>query len=127
VSTQEYPFVLITGRTLQQFNAGTMTHRGGHKSLRSTDYLDISPVDAKDLEIKDKDRIGLYSRYGHIVMPVHITDSVLPGQLFATFHDSKSALNYITGPFRDPRTATPEYKLTAVRLEKLSSDVPQRL
>ncbi|HEX7962678.1 MAG TPA: molybdopterin-dependent oxidoreductase, partial [Terriglobales bacterium] len=121
MGVKDYPLTLITGRTLQQFNAGTMTGRGGHKTLRTTDLLDVSPVDAQRMGIADGDDIRLCSRYGRTVLPIHITDSVASGQLFATFHDPTSALNYVTGPFCDNRTSTPEYKITAVRLEKISS------
>ena len=49
--TAAFPFLLITGRTLYQFNAATMTPRSGLDRLRPEDRLDISPPDA--------DRIGL--------------------------------------------------------------------
>jgi formate dehydrogenase major subunit len=39
---EEYPFTLITGRTLYQFNAGTMTSRTGNNLLRPHDFLDVS-------------------------------------------------------------------------------------
>jgi formate dehydrogenase major subunit len=116
--TDEYPFTLITGRTLQQFNAGTMTHHGGHILLRPHDLLDISPADATKLGISEGERVRLLSRYGEATLPIHITDSVSLRGLFATFHDVDSSLNCVTSQLRDNRTSTPEYKLTAVRLEK---------
>jgi formate dehydrogenase major subunit len=119
--TDEYPFTLITGRTLQQFNAGTMTHHGGHILLRPNDLLDISPADAMTLGISEGERIRILSRYGKATLRIHITDSVSRRELFATFHDVDSSLNCVTSPFRDDRTSTPEYKLTAVRLEKATS------
>jgi formate dehydrogenase major subunit len=122
VVTSEYSFTLITGRTLQQFNAGTMTNHGGHRLLRPSDLIDISPADARNLEINEGDRLRLISRYGEAVLPIHVTDSVSLGELFATFHNPTSNLNRVTGPFHDPETSTPEYKLTAVRIEKLSSN-----
>jgi formate dehydrogenase major subunit len=120
-TSREYPLTLITGRTLQQFNAGNMTGRGGHLSLRETDLLDISAADASRLSLSEGNRIRLVSRYGQVVLPVHITDSVLSGVLFTTFHDASKCLNLTTGPLRDPATSTPEYKITAVRIESNSS------
>ena len=40
--TPEFPFLLTTGRTLYQFNAGTMTMRTPNSVLRPTDLLEIS-------------------------------------------------------------------------------------
>ena len=63
VST-EYPFVLITGRTLHQYNAGTMTQRTDHKMLRQTDLLDISPADAQRLGVGEGELVKVRSQYG---------------------------------------------------------------
>jgi formate dehydrogenase major subunit len=47
VVSNEYPFLLTTGRVLEQFNAGTMTMRTPNKQLRPTDLLVISKEDAR--------------------------------------------------------------------------------
>ena len=49
---EEFPFLLITGRTLYQFNAGTMTMRTANVKLRPADLLDISSDDAKRLRLQ---------------------------------------------------------------------------
>jgi predicted molibdopterin-dependent oxidoreductase YjgC len=49
---------------------------------------------------------------------VHPNAAIRPGQLFATFQQPKVFLNALTGPHRDDVTGTPEYKMTAVRLER---------
>lgn len=43
----------------------------------------------------------------------------LVGELFTTFHTAEVFLNNVTSPYRDKYTLTPEYKVTAVRVEKL--------
>lgn len=115
--TEEYPFILVTGRTLYQFNAGTMTRRTKNAELRPTDTLDISPGDAVRLGLRDGAPVTVRSRYGNARMPVRVTDRVRPGEVFATFHTADAFLNRVTGSRRDPVTGTPEYKVTAVRLE----------
>lgn len=40
--SEEFPFLLNTGRSLYQFNAGTMTMRTANRVLRATDTLDIT-------------------------------------------------------------------------------------
>jgi predicted molibdopterin-dependent oxidoreductase YjgC len=42
-----------------------------------------------------------------------------PTALFATFHTAATFLNAVTGPYADRATDTPEYKVRAVRIEKV--------
>ena len=115
---EEFPLLLITGRTLYQFNAGTMTMRTANVKLRPVDLLDISAPDAKRLGINDGECIHLRSRYGEAILPIRITPTVKPGELFATFHTAEVFLNRVTSPHRDRYVKSPEYKVTAVRIEK---------
>ncbi|WP_147652642.1 formate dehydrogenase subunit alpha [Vulcaniibacterium gelatinicum] len=112
----DYPFLLTTGRSLYQFNVGTMTGRTPQQALRPTDTLDMHPYDAGQLGLRDGMPVRVESRHGEALLPLRVTDTVTPGQLFATFHDPERALNRVTGPARDALTAAPEYKVTAVRV-----------
>ena len=114
----EFPFLLTTGRTLYQFNAGTMTRRTPNALLRTTDTLDLAPADAERLSLRDGDQVLVRSRHGKAVMPIRVDVRVKPGELFATFHAVESHLNQVTGPGRDHVTMTPEYKVVAVAVEK---------
>jgi formate dehydrogenase major subunit len=40
--------------------------------------------------------------------------------VFATFHTAETFLNRVTGNGRDPVTHTPEYKVTAVQVTRVS-------
>lgn len=113
----EFPLLLITGRTLYQFNAGTMTRRTGNDQLRPADLLDVSEADAQELGLLDGQRVRVRSRYGHAELPARINPAMRRGELFATFATVEAFLNQVTSPHRDRVTLTPEYKVTAVRLE----------
>ncbi|HEX6283506.1 MAG TPA: molybdopterin dinucleotide binding domain-containing protein [Pyrinomonadaceae bacterium] len=115
---EEFPFLLMTGRTLYQFNAGTMTMRTANVKLRPADVLDISSDDAKRLKLHEGERVQIRSRYGEATLPIRITSAVKPGELFATFHTTEVFLNRVTSPHRDRYVKSPEYKVTAVRIEK---------
>jgi formate dehydrogenase major subunit len=115
----EYPFMLITGRLIYQFNAATMTARTPNIRLRPTDTLDISAADAQRLNLRDGEKVRLRSRYGAAELALRISDSVKTGELFATFHDPAIFLNVLTSPHRDRFVKTPEYKRTAVAIEKM--------
>ena len=119
VVTDDFPFLLTTGRVLEQFNAGTMTMRTPNRELRPTDLLMISQADSMRLSIADGERVLLKSNYGEAVLPAQVSERVKNGELFASFHDPKVFLNYATGPTRDRFTQAPEFKVTAVRIEKL--------
>lgn len=117
VVTPAYPFTLITGRSLYQFNAGTMTGRTLNNELRASDVLDVSPNDAGSLGLVDGQLVRVTSRHGSALLPVHINAAVARGQLFATFQTPEVRLNVLTGPYRDTLVGTPEYKVTAVNVE----------
>lgn len=93
--------------------------RTPNAELRPTDLLTISPADAGRLDVQAGDRVKLVSSYGETVIPVEISRQVKDGELFATFHDSRIFLNYATSGYRDRFTQAPEFKVTAVRIEKI--------
>ncbi|WP_418001596.1 formate dehydrogenase subunit alpha [Mycobacterium sp. PDNC021] len=113
-----YPLILITGRELYSFNAGTMSGRSTTAELTDGCVLDVSPADAADLGIVEGRPVRIRSRYGQVVMPCRISAAVEPGVVFSTFSDPAVMVNAVTGPGRDPHTRTPEYKVTAVRVER---------
>ncbi len=119
-TTPNYPFVLNTGRTLYAFNAGTMTGRCRTRELRPSDLLEISPDDAGAAEVQEGECVRVVSRYGSATLPIHVTPAIRPGELFATFHAPEAMVNAVTGSHVDRVTGTPEYKVTAVRIEKVS-------
>jgi formate dehydrogenase major subunit len=116
-----FPFILVTGRHLYQFNAGTMTGRTDNVALRPRDVVDVSPPDAARLGIGEGDVLEVESRHGRAQLPAHIDATVRAGELFATFHTPASFVNRVTGPGRDPITHTPEFKRTAVRVRRVGA------
>ena len=120
VVSEEYPLLLTTGRTLYHFNAGTMTERTPNLELRPSDLLEMSRSDARDLGLADGETVLLRSAHGEACLPVHVNDAMKRGELFATFHSPEIFLNYVTSPVRDRFVLAPEYKVTAVRVEKLA-------
>ncbi|MBK5292282.1 MAG: formate dehydrogenase subunit alpha [Acidobacteriia bacterium] len=118
-TSPDFPILLVTGRTLYQFNAGTMTMRTPNVFWRPQDTLDLVRDDADRYGVREGERVRVLSRYGQTELPVRITEGLPRGQAFATFHSAGTAVNAVTGPSRDPQTCTPEYKVTAIRIEKL--------
>jgi formate dehydrogenase major subunit len=96
-----------------------MTSRTANTQLRPHDCLDISAEDSERLGLSGGQHVRIRSRYGEAILPIKIQDSVRPGELFATFHTPRVFLNYVTSPHRDHYVSTPEYKVTAVRIETI--------
>lgn len=119
LTTEEFPFLLTTGRNLYQYNAATQTARTPNDGIHSTDYLQVSHPDAESLGLSDGETVRLRSEQGSAELPVKISDNVKPGEVYTTFHSTRVFLNQITTSHRDRYTKTPEYKITAVRIEKL--------
>ena len=118
IPDEDFPMLLSTGRNLYQFNVGTMTGRSSLSQLRSTDQVDIAPEAASALGVSEGDTVRLRSRYGTALLPVHIDESIAKGRVFATFHDPDRHINRVTSDRRDRMVGAPEYKLTAVRIER---------
>ena len=115
----DFPMMLNTGRTLYHFNAGTMTYRTGLNDIRPYDYLEISAEDAEGLSVAEGEEVRVLSKYGEVTMPVHISPRVRRGELFATFHKPEQLINRVTSRHRDRYVQAPEFKVTAVRVEKM--------
>jgi formate dehydrogenase major subunit len=113
-----HPFLLNTGRSLFHFNAATMTRGTRNGRLSPDDCLDLHPDDARALGVAAGDAVRVRSRHGAFTLRARLTTDVRPGELFATFHAVEAWVNRATGPGRDSVTGTPEYKVTAVSLEK---------
>jgi formate dehydrogenase major subunit len=119
----EFPFLLTTGRTLYQFNAGTMTSRTPNLELRPTDLLLMNPSDAQTLQLTTGESVRVASRYGEAILPLQVSTIVKKGELFSTFHTPEIFLNRVTSSYRDRYTQAPEYKVAAVRVERLVGEV----
>jgi formate dehydrogenase major subunit len=119
-----YPLLLVTGRRLMHFNAGTMTQRTPNALLEPEEWLDITAADALKLQLQAGERVRLRSRYGEAVLPLRIVDTLRPGELFCSFHQPRLFVNRLTSGVRDRLTDAPEYKRTAVRIERLHEAAP---
>jgi formate dehydrogenase major subunit len=95
-----------------------MTGRTRNNELRPADLLDISPADAAAMSLRHGQLVRVASRYGTVTLPVRVNSAIHPGHLFATFQRPDVLVNAVTGTSRDRMTGTPEYKVTAVRIER---------
>jgi formate dehydrogenase alpha subunit len=117
----DYPLLLTTGRRLFHYHTGTMTRKvAGLNIFMGEERVQINPEDAGRLGIGDGDRIRVISRRGEVTAGTEITRVVPAGVVFMTFHFAETPTNILTSHAVDPVTKTPEYKVCAVRIEKMS-------
>lgn len=116
----EYPFVLTTGRQLEHWHTGTMTLKVSE--LRRAAYkaqLEISLKDAMKLGIKNKDMVKVTSRRGSIVLEAKVVDVPREGVVYTVFHYPDKLINVLTNDTYDALSKQPEYKISAVKIEKV--------
>jgi formate dehydrogenase alpha subunit len=118
---EDYPYFLTTGRMFAHFHTGTMTRISPHLDVeQKTGYVDINPVDAEKIDVKDGDLVVLSSRRGDIEAPARLTRSVAPGTLFLPIHFGEVPTNVLTNAEAyDPLAKIPEFKVGAVKVVKL--------
>ena len=115
----EYPFVLMTGRGLFHFHLAMTTKVEGLLKLHPEERCSLNPVDAERLAIKDGDYVEVSSRRGKLVVRAKITDKIQPGMAFMTFHFYDQPSNVLTHQELDPVSKTPEFKVTAVQIQRV--------
>ncbi len=120
VVDKDYPLILTTERSAYQYHTGTMTRKvKGLNQLRSQEYVEINPEDATKWGIIDGEKVKVVSRRGEVTAVAKITVVSPPGVISMTFHFAESPTNVVTNPALDPVAKTPEFKVAAVRVEKL--------
>ena len=119
---EEYPLILTTGRSLYHYHTGTMTRRSSAlHAYKPENVVEINPKLAKRLNISDGEYVKLSTRRGSINVKAYLTKMVKQNVVFTTFHFAEAAANILTNADSlDPVAKIPEYKVCAVRLEKIS-------
>jgi predicted molibdopterin-dependent oxidoreductase YjgC len=116
----EYPLVLSTGRTLYHYNSATMTMRElGITEKQEEPFFEIHADDAIALGLGEGDMARLVSRRGELHAKTQITDRVFPGLVWMALHFAEQKVNWLTHDVGDPLIGTPEFKVSAVRVERV--------
>jgi predicted molibdopterin-dependent oxidoreductase YjgC len=116
---KKYPLILTTGRSLYHFHTGTMTRKVEGLNILKQEAVEINPRDASVLGIADGEKVKVVSRRGEVTATARITEVSPAGVVFMAFHFAESPANMLTNPVIDPVAKIPEYKVCAVRVEKL--------
>lgn len=116
---EKYPLILLTGRgSASQWHTQTRTRNSAvlRKLYPEKTFVEISPVDAKQLNIQQSEQVTVASQRGRISAHAFLTNAVKPGQVFMPMH--YDTVNQLTDAVFDPYSKQPSYKACAVRVSK---------
>ena len=130
--TAEYPFALITGRTLYHFHTRTKTGRAPQlESAAPEPWAELSRRDAERAGISEGDLVEIRTPRGRVRVKAR-PGGIREGVLFLPFHygywdtedpsgtDGTRAANELTITAWDPASKQPLFKTAAAALRKLS-------
>lgn len=81
--------------------------------------IEVNPDDALKLGLNGSKRVRVTSRRGSIEAEAWVTDRVPPGMVYANFHFPEANANELTQAALDPVAKIPEYKISAVKVERV--------
>jgi formate dehydrogenase major subunit len=120
--SEEYPFVLNTGRLLEHWHTGSMTRRSyALDAIQPRPEVYLHPDDAARLGLADGEMARVSSRRGAIELNVLFSYAEAPGNCFIPFHFREAAANLLTIDEIDPFGKIPEFKFCAVKIEPASA------
>ncbi|MGW6528280.1 molybdopterin oxidoreductase family protein [Streptomyces venezuelae] len=117
----EYPVLLTTGRVLAQYQSGAQTRRVDELNAAAPGpFVELHPRLAARLGVGEDDPVAVVSRRGRAVAPARVTSAIRADTVFMPFHwPGEGRANTLTHPALDPVSGMPEFKVCAVRVERL--------
>jgi anaerobic selenocysteine-containing dehydrogenase len=86
------------------------------------DVLEMHPEDAETLGWQDGELVRLVSARADALLPLVLSERVQRGQLFTSFHFPGSRINRLLSSSADESSKCPEYKVSAVRVERITCE-----
>jgi len=117
----EYPFILLTGRTRDQWHSGTKTNLP--KTLlkyKALEFVEINIMDAKKLNVENGDSVEIRSRRGKLITQVIVTENIKQKNIFIPI--SNRNINYLTNDLCDRESLQPDYNHSAVKIIRISDE-----
>jgi len=119
----DYPILLCTGRVMQHYNVTTQ-YSAGIASVWDREMTQVHPEQAARMGLVTGSRMRVTSRRGSVQTTAWVTDQVQPGVIWMSHHHSSTPTNELTSPFVCDLAGTGEYKVCAVKIEKIQEVNP---
>jgi len=123
--TPEHPLILTTGRIRDQWHTRSKTGKVNKLNQHiSESFLEIHPLDAAIRNIYDNDVVEMTSLRGNVRLKAKLSDDIKPGVVFMPIHWGKilksdlNRVNNVTNNLIDPLSKEPDFKFTAVDVDR---------
>ncbi len=120
----EYPMIATTGRQLEHWHTGSMTRRA--KVLDAVEpeaNCSMNPRTLKLMGIEPGEMIRLTTRRGSIEIMVRADRAIAEDMVFIPFAYVEAAANILTNSAIDPYGKIPEFKFSAIRVDKIEDAI----
>ncbi|SHG72262.1 formate dehydrogenase subunit alpha [Marivita hallyeonensis] len=122
VPDAEYPMILTTGRQLEHWHTGSMTRRSAVlDAVEPEANCSLHPSTLRQLGVDPGGHVRLTTKRGSVVVMARADRAVAPDMVFLPFAYVEAAANILTNSALDPYGKIPEFKFSAVRVEKAES------
>ncbi|WP_424215274.1 molybdopterin oxidoreductase family protein [Streptomyces sp. BI20] len=119
----EFPLYLTTGRVAAQYQSGAQTRRVEVLNRAAPGpFVELHPSVAAALGVAEGEEVAVCGRRGRAVGVARISSGIRPDTVFMPFHwGGAGRVNSVTNPALDPVSGMPEFKVCAVRLERVAA------
>ncbi len=119
VPDTEFPMIMTTGRQLEHWHTGSMTRRATVlDAVEPEANCSLHPKTLRKLGVEPGGHVRLTTRRGSITIMARADRAVAEDMVFVPFAYVEAAANVLTNPAIDPYGKIPEFKFSAVRVEK---------
>ncbi|GIN02702.1 molybdopterin oxidoreductase family protein [Planomonospora venezuelensis] len=115
---EAYPLYLTTGRVLAHYQSGAQTRRiAALNAVVAETFVELHPDLAERLGVEHGRTVRVVSRRGEAEGVARVNPAIRADTVFMPFH--WAGANLLTNPELDPVSRMPEFKVCAVRLERV--------
>ncbi len=119
VPDEDFPMILTTGRQLEHWHTGSMTRRSQVlDAVEPEANCSLHPLTLREMGVEPGGLIRLTTKRGSIVTMARADRAVAKDMVFLPFAYVEGAANVLTNPALDPYGKIPEFKYSAVKVEK---------
>jgi predicted molibdopterin-dependent oxidoreductase YjgC len=121
IRSDKYPLILTSFRSQHHFLTGEMTNKSKTlMSFKEGPYCYLSQTDAQKLGIAPGDTVEVSSIVGTITCKAQVDESIPSGRVGMHFHFEQLLVNKLFPTQFDEKTFTPNYKMVAVNVKKIT-------
>ncbi|WP_078546414.1 formate dehydrogenase subunit alpha [Litchfieldia alkalitelluris] len=121
IPSSKYPHILTTGRVVFHYLSGSQTRRVDFLMEQCpVPYTEMHPELASQYNLSNGDKVKLITPRSEMILDVKLTKAIRKDTVFVPYHWGKElSVNKLTNPSLDPTSRMPEFKVCAVKIEKV--------